>query len=87
MTTTADQIRSILASTGTTQTALAAAYGCRAASMSQFLSGKRPIPDLPRMAAALSAVTGCIVSIESLIVASDGEIREDSVNLKVLETE
>lgn len=76
-TTTAQQIRAILASTGTTQTALAAAYGCRDGAMSQFLSGKRPIPDLPRMVRALSQVTGGIVHVEVEILARDGELRHN----------
>ncbi len=87
MTTTAQQIRQILASTCTTQTALAAAYGCRAGAMSQFLSGRRPIPDLPRMAAALSKVTGGVVHVEVEILARDGELRHNETIVTQYEPE
>jgi len=62
---------------GITNTTLADAYGVTDGAMSQFLNGKRPIPDLAKLVAALSCLVDGYVSVETEIRARDGKISEN----------
>lgn len=64
---------------GIPQPALARAYGCSQPAISQFLSGKRPIPDLARMIAALSEVLDRKVQYGFTVTAEPGEWPEKTV--------
>lgn len=76
MTREATAIRDFVQAHGIPQPALARAYGCSQPAISQFLSGKRPIPDIARMVAAISKVMGGVVRLEVELLCRDGEIKD-----------
>lgn len=93
--TAADKINALLSRLETrhgikvTQAAIARAYRCGSGPMSQFLKGVRPIPDLPRLLAAISACLppGWSVHMGRKFTAAGGEILDDSLHIYALPPE
>lgn len=77
----AEAVSRFLKDHGITQAKLAGEYGCSPASMSQFLSGVRPIPDMGRIVAALSACTGEDVHLEIHAVGFGGDLVRYDVSI------
>lgn len=61
------------------QADIAAAYGCSRSAINQFISGKRPIPDLSRFMAAVGKVLGGVVRLEVELLIRDGEVKDHFV--------